>query len=377
MPIGSHRRKARLAAVAVGSLAAVSAATLVPAQGSSAPSAPAAAAQGAKTHRVILSGLDNPRQLSLTPNGAALVVAQAGHGGRHCVGSGEDQTCIGRTGAVTKIKLGGRGRDVMTGLLSGSGPDGSFATGADGASKRLGGQYFTIMTYAPPEFFPKGVPGRQAGKLLAARPGGKLRVVANISRFEERHDPDGEGFDSNPYSVLALKRKVLVADAAGDYIAQVNRKGKVSLWALMPEYGKRVDAVPTVVTKGNDGFIYVGELHSEQPRKAKVWKFDRQGNRIRSWGGFTTVTGVARGKDGTLYVSELFGGCGFDKIPTCFPGRVVRVKPNGDRSSVRVPFPAGVAVKNGRVFVNAFSVSTAQGTFGPGTDGQVWRVFFK
>jgi hypothetical protein len=232
------------------------------------------------------------------------------------------------------------------------------------------------MTYAPPEIFPEGVPGRQAGKLLASRPGGKLRVVANISRFEERHDPDGEGFDSNPYSVLALKKKVLVADAAGDYIAQVSRQGKVSLWALMPEYGRRVDAVPTVVTKGNDGFVYVGELHSEQQGKAKVWKFDRHGNPLRSWGHFTTVTGVARGKDGSLYVSELFGGCGFDKIPNCFPGRVVKVEPNGDRSAVRVPFPAGVAVKNGKVFVSAFSVSTAQGTFGPGTSGQVWRVFF-
>jgi hypothetical protein len=357
-------------------VAAVSAATLAPAQGNGSPEA--AAAQGDRTHRVILSGLDNPRQLSLTPSGKALVVAQAGHGGRSCVGSGEDQTCIGRTGAVTKIKLGGGARDVMTRLLSGSGPDGSFATGADGASKRLGGQYFTIMTYAPPEAFPEGISGRQAGKLLAAKPGGKLRIVANISRFEKRHDPDGEGFESNPYSVLALKNKVLVADAAGDYIAQVNRKGKVSLWALMPEYGKRVDAVPTVVTKGNDGFVYVGELHSEQRGKAKVWKFDRQGNPLRSWNHFTTVTGVARSKNGTLYVSELFGGhCGFDKIPSCFPGRIVKVEPDGDRSYVKVPFPAGVAVKNGKVYANAFSISPGAGFGGnPAWSGQVWRVFF-
>ena len=84
--------------------------------------------------------------------------------------------------------------------------------------------------------------------------------------------------------------------------------------------------MPTSLSLGPDGYIYVGELHSEQPGKAKVWKYDRRGNPVRSWGGFTTVTGVARGKDGSLYVSELFGGpCTFDQIPACFPGRVVKV----------------------------------------------------
>jgi hypothetical protein len=375
MPIGTHRRRTRLAALALGSVAAVSAATLAPAQGSGAPAA--GAAQGTPGHRVILSGLDNPRQLSLTPNGD-LLLAQAGHGGRKCTGKGENKTCVGHTGAVTRINLGGRSHDVVTGLLSGSGPDGSFAVGSDGASKQAGGRYYSIITYAPPEAFPDGVRSRQAGKLVAARAGGKARIVANISRFEARHDPDGEGVESNPYSVLALKNKVLVADAAGDYIAKVDRKGKVSLWALMPEYGKRVDAVPTVVTKGNDGHVYVGELHSERPHEAKVWKFDRQGNPLRSWGKFTTVTGVARGKNGALYVSELFGGnCGFDQIPSCFPGRIVKVEPDGDRSYARVPFPAGVAVKNGKVFVSAFSISPGAGFGGnPAWSGQVWRVFF-
>lgn len=89
------------------------------------------------------------------------------------------------------------------------------------------------------------------------------------------------------------------------------------------------------------------------------------------------VTGVARAKDGTLYVSELFGGnCGFDQIPECFPGQVIRVKPNGKRTSVPVPFPAGIAVVGKKVYVNAFSVTPADGFGGnPEWGGQVWRVF--
>ncbi len=325
---------------------------------------------------VVQRGLDNPRQISFTRNGR-LVIAEAGHGSyqkSHC-GGGRRPTCVGLTGKVSVISHG-KYRRVMTGLLSGAGPDGTFAVGSDGASKRPGGRYEAIITYAPPEAFPNGIPGRkQAGKLLARAGHGRNRVIANIARFEAKHDPDGEGVDSNPYSVLALHHQTLVADAAGDYIASVHR-GKVRLWATLPEYGKRVDAVPTVVSRGGDGKIYVGELHSEQPGLAQVWKYDRRGNALRSWGGFTTVTGVARTKDGTLYVSELFGGdCGND--PKCTPGDVVRVQPNGRRTTIPVPFPAGIAARGHRVLVAAFSTAPAKGFGGdPKASGQIWRLHF-
>ncbi|MEJ7706639.1 MAG: hypothetical protein WKF82_04725 [Nocardioidaceae bacterium] len=88
---------------------------------------------------------------------------------------------------------------------------------------------------------------------------------------------------------------------------------------------------------------------------------------------------MARGADGSLYVSELFGGnCSFDQIPGCFPGRVVRVSPDGTRSYRKVPFPAGVAVNRGRVYVAAFSTSPATGFGGnPDWSGAIWRLFPK
>jgi hypothetical protein len=362
------RRRGRFALLGAGAVTALAAGTLAP-TGVDATVLSASRPHFDK-HTVVVSGLDNPRQLSFTPNGR-LLVAQAGHGGKAC----SHGQCVGKTSKVSVIRPG-HARNVMSGLLSGAGKDGTFATGVDGASKRAGGAFYGIVTSAPPDLIPQGLPGRQAGKLLAKRPGGKLRQVANISAYEARHDVDGEGVESNPYAVLALKNQVLVADAAGDYIASV-RHGKVSTWTVMPEYGRKIDAVPTSLALGPDGHIYVGELHSERPGKAKVWKFDRRGNAIRSWGGFTTVTGVARGRDGSLYVSELFGGpCTFDQIPTCFPGRVVKVSPNGDRSYRRVPFPAGIAVRNGHVNVAVFSVSPATGFGGnPAWSGAVWRVF--
>src|SRR5581483_6947343 len=151
-----------------------------------------------------------------------------------------------------------------------------------------------------------------------------------------------------------------------------------SLWAAMQEYGPKIDPVPTTVVKGADGMIYVGELHSEIPHQAHVWEYDRAGNRLRGWPGFTTVTGVARAANGTLYVSELFGGtCDISQVPACFPGRVVRVLPNGTRTHVNVPFPAGIVVRDGQVYVNAFSVAPATGFGGnPDWAGQLWQIFF-
>lgn len=359
-------------------LAAASAAALVAATFTPGGTATARPADGdplaamAGKYTVIRAGLDNPRQINILGRGQILV-AEAGHGKTSC----DQPFCAGFTGQVTLLTgKTQRAVPIMTKLLSAAGSDGSFAVGADGASKRPGGNYYAVMTYPPAgEQLPPGVKKRQLGKLLSRGPAGRLRVVANISRYEINNNPDGEIVESNPYSVLALKDQILVADAAGDSILSV-RNGRVRLWALMPEYGPRLDAVPTVISKGGDGDIYVGELHSFRSGKAKVHRFDRDGNVLRSWGGFTTVTGVDRAADGTLYVSELFGGpCGFDRIPRCFPGRVVKIAPNGKRTYLPVPFPAGIAVRGQRVVVAAFSISPATGFGGnPEWSGAVWRL---
>lgn len=360
------KRHPRLLVATTGAIALVGAA----AAGPSAVGASASPVALMARHVVIAGGLDNPRQLTMLDSGDFLV-AEAGHGGKYCSGG----FCVGATGKVTRVQ-NGVATHVMMGLLSAAGKDGTFAVGSDGAGRQPKGPYLTIETYFPPEQLPPGLPVQQTGKLIAKHPGGPRMPIADIAAFEQRNDPDGEGVDTNPYAVLALNRQTLVADAAGDDILSV-QNGHVSLWAVLPEYGPRIDAVPTSLSAGPDGKIYVGELHSEIAHKARVWQYDREGNRLRSWTGFTTITGVARGNDGSLYVSELFGGvCTPDRIPTCFPGRVVKVAPDGTRTHVNVPFPAGIVADGGKVYVNAFSVSPATGFGGnPEWAGQLWQVF--
>ena len=131
--------------------------------------------------------------------------------------------------------------------------------------------------------------------------------------------------------------------------------------------------MPTYLTLGPDGNVYVGGLGGEVPGAGKVVKMTQAGKRLHTWTGFTTVTGVGVGHDGTLYVSELFANQSDD--PAAPPPGQLTVVRGGHRTSVAVPFPAGVALDpKGVVYVSAWSVAPAGGLGGGlPTSGQVWR----
>ncbi len=336
-----------------------------------------AAVRALTDHEVVVSGLDNPRQL-VWGNGGGLRIAEAGHGSYNpdnCVagGPGGGEVCIGRTGKVSRvvnpaIATNREPHRIATGFLSAASPDGTFAVGSDGVDQGPLGRTFVQEFYAPPDILPEGTGARQAGKLLDI----DKEIVANISAFEFRHNPDGENVDSNPYAVLALKDRQLVADAGGDSIIQV-KHGKKTLWTVLPGDTKGVDPVPTSLVQGPDDRIYVGTLFSLAPNKARVFKYSQDGDLLRTWYHFTSVTGVAVGKGGSLYVSELFAGCPPDD-QGCIPGQVTKVARDGTRTSVPVPFPAGIVVRKHHLYVNAWSIAPARGAFGnPEFSGQVWR----
>lgn len=355
---------------------------------------------------VVTNGLNNPRQLSLVDN-SVLLIAEAGNGGNACSGSGEDQTCVGASGAVSSILFpqGGTNRThttLVNNLISGAGPDGSFAVGSDGVSQRnLWSPIFIQETFAPPDVIPAGLPGAQSGKLLAARAFGAPNVVADVTAFEQAHDPDGQGTDSDPYAVIARKHDQLVADAAGNDILRVDEHGHVSLFHVFPNVVNSVTTavtatwpgynptpqfpganfVPTSMAIGPNNDVFVGGLSSEFPGQAQVVELDgTSGNAVRTWTGFSSITGIAVGDDGSLYVSQL--GAPEANPPTPeVSGVLTKVTPDGIHHDVDVPFPAGVAVDHwNNVFVSAFSIAPATGLAGTpsgvDTSGQVWRLRF-
>src|SRR5262249_30656122 len=102
-------------------------------------------------------------------------------------------------------------------------------------------------------------------------------------------------------------------------------------------------------------------------------KLDPFGHVRRIWHGFTSVTGLAVGWDGTLFVSQLFGEESNPPNPM-IQGVLTRISPSGTRTDMDVPFPTGLALDRKNLYVSVFSIAPGTGLGVPGTSGQVWRI---
>ncbi|GAA5036818.1 ScyD/ScyE family protein [Microbacterium fluvii] len=141
--------------------------------------------------------------------------------------------------------------------------------------------------------------------------------------------------DSHAYSVAALGRGWVVADAGANALFTVDRKGRVKTLAVLPAQPAKItadaaaelglpdcvvgvtyafEAVPTDVEVGRDGWLYVSTLPGGPESAAlgargsvyKVNPFTGKAKRVA--GGFLGATNLALAPNGTIYVAELFGG---------------------------------------------------------------------
>jgi hypothetical protein len=367
--------------------------------------ASASPAKSSKGPVVVVSGLNNPRQLSLV-NGDVLLIAEAGKGGDLATVNDPEGGVngLGFTGSISAVlgpawAHGQHPHRIVRGLLSAAaaedsegGPKGSFALGPDGVSaKSLHKIGIMETTFGPTLPAPVQSATGRDGHLLVTSPFGRIRPIADIAAFEANHDPDHMGVDSDPYAVLAYGNGWLVADAAGNDVLRVDKWGHISVFHVFRNVTTGACAgqfdpappfagchfVPTSLATDRWGNVYVGGLSSLTPGEAQVVKLDKWGHTRKVWKGFTSVTGVAVGHDGSLYVSQLFADPAHPESQPA-PGVLTRVHGNY-RTSVDVPLPAGVAVdRHNNVYVSAYSVMPDTGAGIPGVDtsGQVWRLRF-
>jgi hypothetical protein len=310
---------------------------------------------------IVATGLDNPRGIDLAWYGP--VVAEAGSG---------EVSRIGRSGA----------RTIIDGLPTLTSPEGE-STGPVNVAIGRFGQVRVLVGEGPQDV------DERFSTVLGSW---GSRIVADIAAHQAVDpDPtDGEGnpSQSNPYGIAALRNgKLLVADAGGNDLLLVGRHGRVKTVATIPARPLSTahvgdpglppelpaEAVPTSVAVGPDGYWYVAELTGFPftPGASRIWRVapwarDAVCDEDTSDGcrlfadGFTSVTGIDFGRDGSLYVVSivkngvlgLFSG-------TDTTGALYRVK-HGKRTEIgegTLTAPADVAVsRHGTVYVTNRSV---------------------
>jgi len=294
--------------------------------------APAAAATTSVD--VVATGLDSPRHLAFGSRGD-LFVAESGRGGSGpCFIGGEGPACMGATGAVTKIDRWGHQSRIVEGLASyANTPDNTNAIGPHGITV-LGADQVYVTNGGPTE--PKEASGAPIsrdtlaaqnpvadlfGRLLLIKHHGQIRRVADLWAFERDVNPDAAvgnpAVDSNPVDVLFDRGRFVVADAGGNAIDVVNRRGRVRNLAVFanrlvpnPFGGPDIpmQAVPTSVVMGPDRQYYVSQLTGFPfpPGAANVYRVDPRTGAVTVFAsGFTNIMDLAFGRNGTLYVLEI------------------------------------------------------------------------
>ena len=198
--------------------------------------------------------------------------------------------------------------------------------------------------------------------------------------------------DSHPYSVASVGTGWVVGDAAGNDLLKVSSSGRISTLTVFPAQPITLtadqvsalglpdcvvgatyafEAVPTSVTVGPDGMLYVTTLPGgpEDPSlgaRGSLYQVDPStGAYTRLAGRFLGATDVAVAPNGDAYVAELFSG----QVTRIVAGTHTRV------TAAMVPGLVSVAFGNGHLYGGVLAPSDDEGNPVPGGHGEIVQIF--
>jgi hypothetical protein len=329
---------------------------------------------------VVAVGLNNPRGLVFGPGGG-LYVAEAGIGGDGvCIPTPEGISCLGASGAVTRLLAGPQERVVDDLVSLGVEGTGDFALGphdvafdAEGNLKVLVGLGADPAVRDPSG--PLGAAGINFAQLVAVATNGTWTNEVDIGAHEAANNPDGGLPDTNPFGLLKVDDGYVVADAGANALLHVDESGTITTLAVFPDRmvefppgsGDMVpmQAVPTSIAVGPDGDYYVGQLTGFPfpVGGANIYRVPPEGGEpVVHASGFTNITHITFDGDGNLFVVEMFTNGLLSGDP---PGAVILGAPKGARlvlASEGLVNPAGVAYSpDGNLYVTNYGTSAELG----------------
>ena len=334
----------------------------------------------------LVTGLLNPRGLVIAPDGR-LLVSEAGSGGPAssgpCITSGaNNQLCFGATGALgifdPSTSSYQRRLEGLPSLASAAGEEGSGLSDLTYDGLNLLG----VISFGgnPNQLSSSG--SALFGQLVAIDlTAGTITARASISQYELDKDPDSNGLNSNPYALAVLGTKTLVTDAGGNTLLSVNEDNDVDLVFSYPSQNVPLppflsspplpnpypaQAVPTGLATSGD-YVYSAEFSGFPfvAGSADIYRTDATGITSLFATGFTSISDIAFGPEGDLYILE-YATNFFDPAPS---GNVLRLSADGlsrDLLATGLTRPTGLAVDaRGRVYV---------ANNGDGTNGELLRL---
>ncbi|MGV3490458.1 MAG: ScyD/ScyE family protein [Devosia sp.] len=292
-----------------------------------------ALASPALAQALTVPNLANPRGLAV--DGDALLVTEQ------------------KGGRILSVAADGTVTVIAEGLVAGeyTSPEGPTITGVNAVVKSGDSYIFTIG----------GSLGTIAGSeaVYTLKPGEAPVLLADLGAYEKANntgdDVNQEGqpdIDSNPYDLVADgEGGAYVVDAAANAIFHVDSAGTIAVHAQFPDLpnplagtvgGPTIDQVPTGLTRGPDGALYVTTLTGFPfpAGAARVYRVADDGTVSTYAEGLSAATDLAFEADGALLVTEF----STDFLNQA-PGRLVRVK-DGAITEVAAGLisPTGVAV---------------------------------
>ena len=297
---------------------------------------------------VVADELTSPRGLALNHNGH-LLIAETG-GGRLL-----EVTPYRDVRSLTEKRLP---------HALNTGPDEAYRAGPSAINILDGELYFLVGEFR----------GNQSARLYRLSDEPEYEPVTPAT---DAFSPTTNRF-SNPYDLVAAPEVDgwIVSDPGGNSLVKVDMDGNIRDYVVfenfnIPDHEPPVEMVPTGISRGPDGAVYVGTLTGyPYPRgEAVVWRVEDlngdgdamdEGEVTAFATGLTTITDITFGPDGTLYIAEfssdtktIFDGGDFGDNAIANPGRVIRWDENEPTVIVEsVVSPTGLLVNESTLYIS-------------------------